>query len=403
MLVSCVEDFKQRAEIGQRSRIITGAPGIGKTSLLLRLAEDIRSTQIVPVIIDGNDLNSAIKFTEALTSRLPIGSSDIATANKTTKEFGVSVYAGGRAIWEKNRASATERLLNGESVWTVSHDLLKQQLHNASKIVIMIDEAQAIEELTQGGNYIVRELQRGVEATGEFRIFPIFAGLLNVEAVLDNVGISRSAFRPIVLEALTTEQSMDAVIRFLRDETVGLKNVLSDRDRSTIAEVFAVASEGWPRHLHCYMTSLASRVAEDFSQPSPSTHLDFSAVLDNGHRERIAYSRSVVRRARLSQGTLSALVELANEKTIGSTFAFNEIREVRHRVVGNSTANNELEDELYQRATKAGLLQQSPTEGLSDFAFSIPSMHTFLVHNGKPTQTLNAMRRELDSRYEQFC
>lgn len=393
-----IKGFMANPDRGPQTRVITGAPGIGKTSLLMRLAEVLRSDQITPVRVDGTTLNHPVKFVESFVSGLPLHFADMATSKKkAVAEAGATFFAAGKAIWERNADSAIDRLSKGESVWSVCNHLLKDNYEKFPNILLMVDEAQDIDEFA-GKNTIVRDLQLGIEATGHFHIFPIFAGLLNTPSVLGKIGISRAAFSASVLEELPIAQSREIGRRFLEDAQFGLSNTIKKDDHDVIAHLFAVAAEGWPRHLHCYMTALASQVANDFIDDAKPTHMDLEDVMDAGHRARITYSSDVLSRAQLKPSVVLALSSLAQQVPHDHLLTADMIREESEKIMGKPTDIDLFIRQDIYGAIRAGLLQPTFPGDEFNYRFPIPSLHTFLMCNRDLEQTLVTMRRDVSTR-----
>lgn len=390
-----ISDFNQGLISGPEARIITGAPGVGKTSLLKRLMVDVHDRKCIPILIDGSSLNSPVRFVEEFIQGLSRRLLDISIVRKKTTHDGAKmVVLKSKQSWEKVKGSANRRLASEESVWSVCQSLLKKKYKN-TKIVLMVDETQVI-DTSQGSNTIVRELQRGPGATGGFHIFPIFAGLLNTEDVLEKVGISREAFFAQQLDALSADECAEAVDHFLRRNDMGLDSLFSADDRRKVAELFSVASEGWPRHLHCYMTELAKRIATDFTRSPSATKLDLDAVLDDGHRSRIRYSRRRVEHAGLPFFALGALQELASKNDDGQSWMLRDIHASCVNHAGNEVDKIDLEQNVIPKAVHAGVLQHvGPGDA---YAFSIPSLHTYIASGRDEDRTLALMRDDLEKR-----
>lgn len=396
-LSKSIRYFTQEMVSGPQTRVITGAPGAGKTSLLTRLAEDTRGDPVTSIVVDGAELDTPVAFVEAFMSGISEMPFSMSEAHKSTAEGGLNTVVTAKATTGTDGASATQRLLDGESVWRVIQDLLGVEIEHGYRknLVLMVDEAQSI-DTSKGTNMIVRALQRGESATGSFRILPIFAGLLNLENVLEEVGISRAAFAAERLGVLSRDECAEAIEHLLTSDDMGLATIFSEADRLEITEVLTAASEGWPRHLHCYLSALASQIAADFKKPAPPPKLDLDAVLDAGHLARIEYNKKRIDAAKLSDFVLDALESLAARRRDGQGLTFLEIHESCEHFAGETIDKKELRETEINQAVRAGVLQREIGERV--YTFPIPSLRTHIACNGDAKRTLEAMRADLEER-----
>lgn len=384
-----------------RARVIAGAPGAGKTSLLRKISKDNASASVIPVFLDSARMSTPNEFVSSFISSLAFHNNEILISTKGIKlgRFQKSLHR--KSKWEAARQSAIRHLLRGEGVWPVIADVLKINRGDSPTFVLMIDEAQDLSPVS-GYEYnpIVRELHLGESGTRPLRVFPIFAGRLNTLKAITRVGISRFAYKSTVLGALSVTESIEAVTHFLKREDLGLPAVIAQDDRQLIAEAFALASEGWPRHLHCYMTAFAAKIASDFRDANPPHSLDFGEVLDEGHRSRIYYSSSRIKRASLPYAVSIALTRLAKQTPWNGSIAFRDILAASQDAAENPIDPNVLKYESLDEAERAGVLESEGTG--ESFKFPIPSLQTFVACAGNENETLEAMRKDLEDQVNRF-
>lgn len=359
-LHEAVEEFDKHGE--DSPRVITGAPGAGKTSLVLKFASELREkkNQIVPVFMESGELAFSATFAIAFLNAITKDARSIADIENTTTETGANLGVTAKVTLETARESALHRLAHGENVWGVCGELIKQGLlKRMSQIVMIVDEAQKMADTPDCRLILQGLLGISETATKPFHVLPIFSGLLNTPDVIGSIGYSRPGFEARMLGELSQKECSEAVEKFANRTDVGLRGMFTDRDRRILADALATASEGWPRHLHCYMLALAARIARDFDSDTLTSRLNVMDVLNEGHIARIQYNRrrlAVASKHSLVRRSLSTLAKnLPPEAPMSLDVISDAVAE------GSNSAfpipSDDIETVIIPRLVEAGILQ----------------------------------------------
>lgn len=364
-------------------KIIHGAPGAGKTSLLLHLEEDLNSDVVTTVMVESDRLKKPMELMEKLVSALGGSTEDLISSIRTK--------SGGR-IGVAGTGLAGEREAQQQSVWELvnQHDsfwgLLVENvdIDPDHVLVLLIDETQQQRgQLTDFFQTTVRKLDSG--DTGGIKILPIFAGLSDTADTLVDCKVTRMADRPIQLGSLTQQESESVVIDTLHLEETGFPGLFEEKHIQKIARELAVASEGWPRHLHAYIRAFATVCAESMHHKRRSK-LNLAKVLDLGHDDRHWYYTN--RLNRISNTLENDLKAWAGEHPDDSQVSIDTLPK---QAAGRTTIDAEIKE-----AVRVGVFQpteyKSPT-GKPVYELPIPSMRTHLKHKGLKKETIAALKQ----------
>ena len=379
------------------TEIIQGAPGVGKTSLLGQLQADHELRGVLVVRMESENLSNRVSFVETFLTSLGESIENIGKHAKTkTYGFSSSIFKAslGREVQEPSLA---EKLQVDPDVWKLILERLSRatgtrsgQIESKSElppVLLLIDEAQGIDpDPNSRQNSICVNLHKN--HTGELRIMPVFAGLGDTIDVLGSVGISRLGHPPIQMNPLSRDESRTVVEAFLNDAKYGLVGMFSDASVRRISTALAVASEGYPRHLHCYMQSLANEIHDGLVRPSPKGSIDLDEALDAGHRNRIWFCHSRLSGARLHIGVEHALRKCAqseNPETLDYP-AF-----VKEAMNGQFPATIQEILENLARAVHTGVLLNTDNS-TDEYHYPIPSFATFMSEGGDVNRVLRRMR-----------
>lgn len=376
------------------TQIVQGAPGAGKTSLLNELDRTSRGDHVSVVRLDGEDLSESVRVAERFLGSVGEDTAEVGAAStrtrRTTGDIKLAQHQEGR---ETRRASALERMSEGASVWDALAPLL--EVEDDHVFLLLIDEAQHVTR-TEGKdiNEVVTSLHSGGYATAGLRILPVFAGLSDTADRLLDVGLSRLATSPHHLGVLTLEETQFAAAGFLHDPNMGLHVVFDRNDRAKLARTFAVASEGWPRHLHHYLTGLAKALVDDCDRSNPNGVASLDAILLFGHEKRCDYYDGRLQSANLGsvEGALMALTEKSRSSVTVDGDTIVDYMAERLDVDSNSVR------EKISHAVHAGVLERRADLGRSIYAYPIPSFSTFMACHGEREPTLASMRWALEER-----
>lgn len=381
---------KHTKNLPENAFFIQGAPGSGKTSLLRHLEDAYlgKGTGILPVYVEGWEVNTPLAFAG---KAINVSDEDAIEAMAESKTRGHQSEArnlnalGHKETWETHRASVTDQINAGTSLWDVLGSVLKNRRDEV--LLFLIDEAQGITGIDAAdNNTIAMALNSG--DTGRLKTACVFAGLSDTQAVLDRVGISRTA-RPFVgLEALTLEESELSVAGFL--EEYKLNPLFSEDSLRAIKSSLATASEGWPRHLHHYLQGLAIEVTEDHRKGDALDSLDLNKVFDHGHEKRLDYYDD--RLLSIAKPFEDALLEHVRGTTPDQPI--NEDQFIA-RVAGRRS--EDWAESQLERAVHAGVLEQHRSRR-GEYRFPIPSFHTYMSCGRNRDIALSKLRQMTDAK-----
>ena len=268
------------------TRVIQGAPGAGKTSLIEevqeRLGHGIGKSKrfhdaVVVVSVSGGmffrEAFVANRIIEACTGEdfdVQKERSSSTSAQAAAAGFGASH---GRTTKER---SLEQQIQCAGELWksVVDRTFINK---DDTVLLLLIDEAQSIRGVASesGENHIVMNLHEGSNSTRGLKIVPVFVGLSDTKSVLKNRGISRfPRASAISLGSLSREETEELVSGWMRHEPFGFANLFSNDDIARVSNMIAVASEGWPRHANTYLSELARAVLEHDGSDDLTVDLD---------------------------------------------------------------------------------------------------------------------------------
>ena len=376
------------------SLFIKGAPGSGKSSLLRHFQECLSDKDTSCVLIEGEFLSEPSllvgEFVRSFTNKQ---ATDIAESRirKHSSTADLKLFQQNET-WELHQPSTLQMLKEGVDIWQILEQVLNPD--STHTFLLLIDEAQRI--TTDEGskvNLLATNLHAGF--TGNIRIIPVFAGLSDTPFALAQAGISRTA-RPFVnLRELSAEESESVVIGFIDASQFGIVNCFNDDDQARIAKSLAAASEGWPRHLHCYLQGLANSLVSDLRREEPLGEIDLDLVLEFGHKARYQYCRDRLDSADLGIYKIAIMDVL--EISDGRDIAVQKIQKTAEDKYGISIERAEV---YYRRAIHSGVLEESEFGSEVCCRFPIPSFQTFMLCRSDFDRTMYELRRSLDVRLE---
>ena len=385
-------DINEDAMSLPRCEVIQGAPGAGKTSLLRELRiQCAKIPNVVPLMIAGQYLSRPgvvlERFIEAVDGN--VGKLTDSTTLSTEITGNAALVKGG-GKWEKEGESLLGKIERGRLLWQVLEDSIRYAKNKT--FLVLIDEAQRV-ECSPGYNInsIVADLRDG--ETGLFKVHGVFAGLSDTSLKLAEVGLSRQAGIPATLGPLSESESLAAVTGFLDDDRLGLRDLFTSSDKYDIAQALAVASEGWPRHLHYYLQGLVANLLDDAMKTYPTRKLDLKRVLDYGHKSRILYYRQLIGLSPSDNFTQS-LYDIAEQQLQDGT-------EITVRTIAEAASEygySSMEVETFVRnAVHSGILEPV-IDKRRRYQFPIPSLTTYMACREHEDKTLSMLRDAFDER-----
>ena len=390
-LVSSVLEVSRESRTLANATYIYGAPGVGKSSLLRYLKDRLEDNSTTAVFVEGESLGKPPEIVEefvlAHISKDRVGVAD-STVRSHESPVDLKLHQQ-RETWKRHEPSALNMLASGLTVWSVIQQLLKPAKDHV--FVLLIDEAQRVQaDPGQIVNSIAVNLNSG--RTGGLLVIPVFAGLFDTPSALDNAGLSRTSSPFSKLDALNFEDSRQVVKGFFDIREFGISDCLSSPDRSRIVDSLAVASEGWPRHLHHYIQGFARTLLSIVENEDVAAEIDLETVLDYGHNARIQYYQDRIRASAIGNYAL-AIAEAVSETSEPELV----VAEIHGRASKYGISMTDAE-ERFNKAVRSGVLE--PVDlGLQLLCrFPIPSFQTFFRCRGDVRETLLNLRASYKDR-----
>jgi len=266
----------ESGQIGGGTMIFQGAPGAGKTALMMECMEAVRlhSTPEDPwvaVSIGPATLRSAAgiimimieesnRERERLLDRFPeqvprkleklkgIGQkllSELAKLGYTVSDGGLDVTMHGKPVSDHSQ-----------------EDILAEQLFRDAaplfkdiRMVIFIDEAQntPVSESTKAAMDCLHRDTKGIP------LIAAFFGLSDTKSVLRQCGLSRFARgRVITLDTLSHEETTSAIQSVFNAYNLGIPS----KTQAAWADELSMLSQGWPQHIKCVSVAAASFIRD---------------------------------------------------------------------------------------------------------------------------------------------
>jgi len=261
-------------QIGGGTMVFQGAPGAGKTALMMECMEAVRQHSTpedpwVAVAVEANTLNSATgvvrimveeatREQERLSVEFPgrvsrsigklknIGQkwlSDLAGRTYTVSAGGMDVTMHGKSEGVPNPGNPPAELVFRDA----------SPVFESMRLVIFVDEAQNVPvgESTKGVINCLHKSSQGIP------LVTAFFGLGDTRKVLEQCGLSRlPRDRSVTLDTLSHEDTRNAIQDIF--DTYHFKGPA----QSTWVDALTELSQGWPQHVN-NVSIAAGRVARD--------------------------------------------------------------------------------------------------------------------------------------------
>ena len=377
--------------IGGGTCIFQGAPGAGKTALMLECMEAVRQHSTpeepwVAVSVKPHTLQYAaatagmiVREVNAESGRLAVaGTSALSDRFKRLLDLGAKLLGelsgrgfaaaglsvGGRA----EPGDMASESLPAEQAFADAAPLLRE-----FRIAVFVDEAQ---------NTPDKGMTRGVlgclhNPPFEIPLIAMFFGLSDTKAALRECGLSRPPGRRVAdLEPLPISDARDAVRRMLDAYYSG-----SGEEKSMWADKLARLSQGWPQHINC--VGVAAGEVLRANEGRLRRELLAQAVAEGAERMNAYY------RERIESGSGQpwvykqiALAAGNKESEIADALSYDEIKTLTKQARQECSQST---DEFLTNALHAGILAPSP-EFLDQYKIPIPSLGDYLrsIHAEPP-------------------
>ena len=303
-IVSAIETTvdKLRKDIGrlpiaqvrsnQRTWLIQGAPGAGKTALQEYLTERWKADNKAPVVVDLqlDQLHDQQELTAQIADRImPDGAQLLMTGHTVSHTAGVDAsVTASRTTTEsvqqrELRLRDLQRLYRKPNMHWLQRLLPfgRRKVAEPRPIVLMIDEIQT---MAPDCDKVLLDLHMGVRGLPAVLLL---AGLAWSQERLREAGISRFNTGEIshlqTLPPLQLEEAAESVKLMLRAYHV------TGVETEEIASWIAGMSDGWPQHLRHYMRALAGELA---ARKGKLREVNRDWIKAEGDKKRQAYYKS---------------------------------------------------------------------------------------------------------------
>ena len=243
-----------RVDAGNRTVVIYGAPGAGKSAFLRELAHRLAdSGDGVPVVIDSSQCTPWGIYTavgNAVGVEFHAGSERTATRSCTATLAGLLAGRAGGSRQTLPPSDFETVNANQNVPWDLMAERFGQRPRN-HPVVLLCDEAQALDTVDPRTRGSVRSLHHG---NAMFPIVPVFAGLPDTPDVLGECGVTRSTEdNEQVLQPLSDADGREYVRAVLDHLDADGEALLKD----ALVEWITDNADGWPQHLRIAMSAMA--------------------------------------------------------------------------------------------------------------------------------------------------
>lgn len=365
-------------DIGGGTTIFQGAPGAGKSALMLECMEAVRQHSTpekpwVAVSVAPGDLKSPADVMAALVDATEGESTRLSTltpdADSPKLEHLLNL---GKRLYDKlsKRGFSSAGVSVGgktqvDKDWKVSPaTLFRQAAELVEKInfVIFVDEAQntPVEPSTKA---VLDCLHR--DSQGIFLV-AVFFGLSDTVDVLRKCGLSRLALDRVVnLEPLSLEDASGSFRRMIDTYYTG-----SDEEKSVWSTTLAELSQGWPQHINRIGVTAGHVIRANAGKIE--RHLLEQALKRGTEKKNDYYNHRIA--AGYSDSDLYVKLAVAARRNPNGLLNLKEIRNLSAQELQRTGTSF---DDFLLDSLHAGLL--APAKGpLARYKFPIPSLGDYL-------------------------
>jgi len=371
----------RKGHVGGGTVVFQGAPGSGKTALMLECAEAVRlhSTPQEPWVaacVSPRILNSpeslmiamadaAHRESQRLLAMAPQGKApglrkalelgkDL-LAELSERGFGVSGFSVGGRPRETGEANPN---LKADIAFRELAPLLGE-----FRVIILVDEAQntPVDDIASD---VLDCLHRDTQGIA---LVAAFFGLSDSKDVLRRCGLSRlSGDRVVNLEPLAPADAKASVRRMLDAYYAG-----TEAHKEAWAKALAELSQGWPQHVNRVGVAAGLVIRANEGQLAP--HLLGQAMESGTKRKNDYYEERI--EAGYPQAELYIALALAASRNASGVLSITELRSLTASELKTTRTSF---DDFLRQTLHAGLL--APAKGLlTQYKFPIPSLRDYLV------------------------
>ena len=245
-----LDDLCETGDASGGMALIVGVPGIGKTQLGRKFAEDAvageAALDIRHLATDTSMLEHHVDLFLAMARALDVEDEARRVADldsrSTARSAGIGLLRGGLTQEHARHTGSLSALLDAAKhagIW------------KGKALVLVVDELQTVQPQ---GMTALRVLHQGDHGCP---ILLVGIGLQHTQQVLGNpadgsAGISRVA-TPVALQPLSEEEALEAIERSMA--------ALGHEIAKTCAVALALASQGFPQHIHGYLNGALEAIA----------------------------------------------------------------------------------------------------------------------------------------------
>ena len=270
-----LDDLRETGDASGGMALILGVPGIGKTQLGRKFAEDVGAREggldIRPLATDTSMLEHPVDLFLAMARATGAETEARALADLDTRSTALSAGVG------FVRGALTQEHPRHTGGLSALLDAAKHAgIWSGKALVLVVDELQTVRPQ---GMTALRVLHQGDHGCP---ILLVGIGLPHTQQVLGNpadgsAGISRVA-APIELRALSDDEAVEAIERSMA--------ALGEAIPEACVAALAQASQGFPQHVHGYLNGALEAIAKHGALASGPALDD---ALRTGDRARTAY------------------------------------------------------------------------------------------------------------------
>ena len=258
------------------TRVVQGAPGAGKSSLLAHLRRKWEAARA------AGDTGAPIAV------NLPLEA--LMDGDRMPQALRKGLPARRGRDWEPVVAGALTSLFAPDKASEAVSDSARA-LFEARKfrhpVVLMVDEAQEVRPWQPEAG-IARMLHQG--HVSDIPVLPVLAGLGHLREHLGQPGIGLSRFSNELGSVHTLGSLSDGEVRELFDGWLDRFGVAATADEAVRwADALVCDSQGWPMHTNHFLAALAGQLAMPGRDPGQLAPADLDAVRRDAAERRGAY------------------------------------------------------------------------------------------------------------------